>query len=94
MIDESFIQDEAGLSLDLAACSALDPRTAALLRPMTMPDTGSEPGSVAENHELGLAKADRELSQDERAELERLRTETAELRGQVAELRQQAAAST
>jgi 4-carboxymuconolactone decarboxylase len=32
MIDESFVEDEAGLKLDLAASSALDPRTAALLR--------------------------------------------------------------
>ena len=32
MIDEGFVQDEAGLGLDLAQASALDPRTAALLR--------------------------------------------------------------
>jgi alkylhydroperoxidase/carboxymuconolactone decarboxylase family protein YurZ len=32
MIDESFVEDEAGLRLDLARTSALDPRTAALLQ--------------------------------------------------------------
>ena len=32
IIDEGFIEDEAGLKLDLAASSALDPQTAALLR--------------------------------------------------------------
>jgi alkylhydroperoxidase/carboxymuconolactone decarboxylase family protein YurZ len=32
MIDESFVEDEAGLRLDLATTSALDPRTAALLQ--------------------------------------------------------------
>ena len=32
MIEESFIEDEAGLGFDLAATSALDPKTAMLLR--------------------------------------------------------------
>jgi 4-carboxymuconolactone decarboxylase len=32
MIDEGFVQDEAGLGLDPAGTSALDPRTAALLQ--------------------------------------------------------------
>jgi 4-carboxymuconolactone decarboxylase len=32
MIDEGFVEDEAGLVLDPAAKSALDPKTAALLR--------------------------------------------------------------
>ena len=32
MIDESFVEDEAGLRLDLARISALDPKTAALLQ--------------------------------------------------------------
>jgi 4-carboxymuconolactone decarboxylase len=32
MIDEGFVQDEAGLGLDPAATSALDPKTAALLQ--------------------------------------------------------------
>ena len=32
MIDEGFVQGEAGLGLDLAGTSALDPRTAALLQ--------------------------------------------------------------
>jgi 4-carboxymuconolactone decarboxylase len=32
MIDEGFVEDEAGLSMDPAATSALDPKTAALLR--------------------------------------------------------------
>jgi alkylhydroperoxidase/carboxymuconolactone decarboxylase family protein YurZ len=32
MIEESFIEGEAGLGLDLAATSALDPKTAMLLR--------------------------------------------------------------
>ncbi|HXZ69291.1 MAG TPA: carboxymuconolactone decarboxylase family protein [Streptosporangiaceae bacterium] len=32
MIDECFVEDEAGLGMDPAATSALDPKTAALLR--------------------------------------------------------------
>jgi alkylhydroperoxidase/carboxymuconolactone decarboxylase family protein YurZ len=32
MIDESFVEDEAGLRLELAEKSSLDPRTAALLQ--------------------------------------------------------------
>ena len=32
MIDEGFVQDEARFRLDLAAASALDPKTAALLQ--------------------------------------------------------------
>jgi 4-carboxymuconolactone decarboxylase len=32
MIDEGFVQDEAGLGLGLAGTSALDPKTAALLQ--------------------------------------------------------------
>ena len=32
MIDESFVEDQAGLGLGLAGTSALDPKTAALLR--------------------------------------------------------------
>jgi 4-carboxymuconolactone decarboxylase len=32
MIDEGFVEDQAGLGLGLAGTSALDPRTAALLR--------------------------------------------------------------
>ena len=32
MIDESFVQDSAGLGLDLARITALDPKTAALLQ--------------------------------------------------------------
>jgi alkylhydroperoxidase/carboxymuconolactone decarboxylase family protein YurZ len=32
MIDETFIQDQAGLRLELAEASALDPRTAALVQ--------------------------------------------------------------
>jgi alkylhydroperoxidase/carboxymuconolactone decarboxylase family protein YurZ len=32
MIDEGFVEDEAGLGLGLAGISALDPKTAALLR--------------------------------------------------------------
>jgi alkylhydroperoxidase/carboxymuconolactone decarboxylase family protein YurZ len=32
MIDEAFVEDEAGLGLDPAAASALEPKTAALLR--------------------------------------------------------------
>ena len=32
MIDEGFVEDEAGLGLDLAGTSALDPKTAALLQ--------------------------------------------------------------
>jgi alkylhydroperoxidase/carboxymuconolactone decarboxylase family protein YurZ len=32
MIDEGFVEDQAGLGLGLAAISALDPKTAALLQ--------------------------------------------------------------
>jgi len=32
MIDEGFVEDEAGLGLGLAGTSALDPKTAALLQ--------------------------------------------------------------
>ena len=32
MVDEGFVEDEAGLGLDPVSASALDPRTAALLR--------------------------------------------------------------
>jgi hypothetical protein len=32
MIDEGFVEDQAGLRLDPVAASALDPKTAALLR--------------------------------------------------------------
>jgi len=32
MIDEAFVEDQAGLGLDPAAASALDPKTAALLQ--------------------------------------------------------------
>jgi hypothetical protein len=32
MIDEGFVEDQAGLALDQADTSALDPKTAALLR--------------------------------------------------------------
>jgi 4-carboxymuconolactone decarboxylase len=32
MIDEGFVQDEAGLGLDLTTAAAVDPKTAALLR--------------------------------------------------------------
>jgi 4-carboxymuconolactone decarboxylase len=32
MIDEEFVQEEAGLGLDLAVASSVDPKTAALLR--------------------------------------------------------------
>ena len=32
MIDEGFVEDQAGLELDPAGASALDPKTAALLR--------------------------------------------------------------
>ena len=35
MIDESFVEDEAGLRLDLARTSALDPRTASSPPPPT-----------------------------------------------------------
>jgi hypothetical protein len=56
-----------------------------------MSDTGVQPESVEKNLELEAAVGDHELSQDERAELERLRAQTAELehlRAQMAELEQ------
>jgi len=53
MIDESFVEDEAGLKLDLAASSALDLRTAALLRVGVSVAMGSAEVSV----EWGVARA-------------------------------------
>jgi len=47
MIDESFVEDEAGLRLDLARTSALDPKTAALLRVAACAALGS-PGVCLE----------------------------------------------
>jgi 4-carboxymuconolactone decarboxylase len=41
MIDEGFVQDEAGLGLGLAGISALDPKTAALLQLGVSVATGS-----------------------------------------------------
>jgi alkylhydroperoxidase/carboxymuconolactone decarboxylase family protein YurZ len=41
MIDEGFVEDEAGLGLDPAATAALDPRTAALLQVAVMVAIGS-----------------------------------------------------
>ena len=41
MIDEGFVEDEAGLGLALAKPSALDPRTAALLQVAVSVATGS-----------------------------------------------------
>jgi len=41
MIDEGFVEDEAGLRLGLAAASALDPRTAALLHVAVLVAIGS-----------------------------------------------------
>jgi hypothetical protein len=56
---------------------------------VTLSDIASEPGSAAENHEAASAAEEpasaaenHELSQDERAELERLRAETADLHQQ------------
>ena len=43
MIDEGFVEDEAGLGLDPAATSALDPKTAALLRVAVSVAIGSSP---------------------------------------------------
>jgi hypothetical protein len=54
-----------------------------------MSDTGVEPGSAEKDPELGSAAGNHELTQDERAELVRLRGQVAELellRGQMAEL--------
>jgi hypothetical protein len=53
---------------------------------------GAQPGSAGGNSEPGSAEENSELSQDERAELERLRAETAELerlRAETAELQAQ-----
>ena len=41
MIDEGFVEDQAGLGLDPAGASALDPKTAALLRVGACVATGS-----------------------------------------------------
>ena len=41
MIDEGFVEDEAGLGLSLAKTSALDPRTAALLHVAVLVAIGS-----------------------------------------------------
>ncbi len=43
MIDEAFVEDTAGTSLDPAGASALDPRTAALLRLGALVATGASP---------------------------------------------------
>jgi 4-carboxymuconolactone decarboxylase len=43
MIDEGFVEDEAGLGLGLAGISALDPKTAALLQLGVSVATGSAP---------------------------------------------------
>ena len=47
MIDERFVEDQAGLGLDPAGASALDPKTAALLRVGACVATGS-PGVCLE----------------------------------------------
>jgi alkylhydroperoxidase/carboxymuconolactone decarboxylase family protein YurZ len=47
MMDEGFVEDEAGLGLDLAAASALDVKTAALLRVAVSVAAGS-PGVCLE----------------------------------------------
>jgi alkylhydroperoxidase/carboxymuconolactone decarboxylase family protein YurZ len=47
MIDEAFVEDQAGLGLDPAGPSALDPKTAALLRVGACVATGS-PGVCLE----------------------------------------------
>ena len=41
MIDEGFVEDEAGLGLDLARTSTLEPKTAALLQLRILVATGS-----------------------------------------------------
>ena len=41
MIDEGFVEDEAGLGLDLARTSALEPRTAALVQLGVLVASGS-----------------------------------------------------
>jgi 4-carboxymuconolactone decarboxylase len=41
MIDEGFVEDQAGLGLGLAGASALDPKTAALLRVAVLVAIGS-----------------------------------------------------
>jgi alkylhydroperoxidase/carboxymuconolactone decarboxylase family protein YurZ len=43
MIDESFVEHEARLGLDLAAASALDPKTAAMLQVGAVVAMGSSP---------------------------------------------------
>jgi alkylhydroperoxidase/carboxymuconolactone decarboxylase family protein YurZ len=53
MIDESFVEDAAGLKLDLAESSALDPTTAALLRVGVSVALGSPEVSL----EWGTARA-------------------------------------
>ena len=41
MIDEGFVEDDAGLGVDLAATSPLEPKTAALLQVAVLVATGS-----------------------------------------------------
>ena len=47
MIDEGFVEDQAGLGLDPAGPSALDPKTAALLQLGASVATGAPPVCVA-----------------------------------------------
>ena len=43
IIDEGFVKDEAGLGIDLAGASALDPKTTALLQVAAAVVLGSSP---------------------------------------------------
>lgn len=51
---------------------------------VTVSDVGRAPGAASEDQELGSAAANRELSLDERAELERLRAEVEHLHADMA----------
>ena len=55
MIDEGFIEGEAGLGLSLAGTSALDPRTAALVRVGALVAIGSPPACLEWSSTRALA---------------------------------------
>ena len=55
IIDEGFVEDQAGLALGLATASALDPKTAALLRVGASVAIGASPVCLEWSAGLALA---------------------------------------
>ena len=53
MIDEGFVEDQAGLVLGLARASSLDPKTTALLQVAAFVGLGSPAVSLEWGHEPG-----------------------------------------